>query len=147
MGQIRQLKWSVRIATFAPVCAFNAVFMLWVYAALMRTLAYLASKADTLKYQLMKCFGIWVIFYYVVLIIFAALFILLNMTEAEDSWLTVYKLESISFSAFTVTLIAVMIVFRPNENSPVIAQVNELLDETLTEVDPPKAEIELRDRR
>ena len=60
-----------------------------------------------------------------------------------------YVLEIVSFSAYTVTLFAVAVIFRPNENSKILAQVNELLDETLTQVDEPSRgiqEIEMHER-
>jgi hypothetical protein len=43
-----------------------------------------------------------------------------------------YVLQIVSFSAFSLTLFAVAVIFRPNENSKTLASVNELLDETLT---------------
>lgn len=54
------------------------------------------------------------------------------------------------FCAFSVTLFAIALIFRPNEDSKILATVNEFLDETLTEVDEigeksGKREIEMRD--
>jgi hypothetical protein len=122
--------------------------MVWVYSGLVRTLAYLKANGDSFKFQIIKCFGIWVLLYYFLLVVFAVGFMLLHVAESDDdSWLTIYRLETISFSAFTMTLAAVAFVFRPNEHSAIIAQVNEQLDETLTEVERPSKIIELQDRR
>lgn len=61
--------------------------MFWVYSALFRTLAYLASKGDDMKYQTMKYFGLWVLLYYFLLVMVSLLFVVDKfLIERESLW-------------------------------------------------------------
>lgn len=60
----------------------------------------------------------------------------------------------ICFTAYSITLLALAVIFRPKEDSKILAAVNEFVDETLTEIDEDKkitsgrvVEIEMKDRR
>lgn len=90
LNQVKQIKTAVRIASFAPVAVFYGVFMFWAYSAIIRTLSYLASKGDGLKYTLMRCFGIWMVLHYFVIFILLITFLVINLfEEAEDVLLSV----------------------------------------------------------
>ena len=130
------MKLSVRLAAKAPFCLFQAMFIMWTFSGLLRTLAYLAEKGDELKYSIMRCFGFWIVLYFSVLLLVSTAFVTIHIAvDAEWVWKTVFIFEIIWFSTFSMTLFAIALIFRPNEDSKILATVNEFLDETLTEVD------------
>ena len=95
--------------------------MFWAYSAIIRTLSYLASKADDLKYSLMRCFGVWMVLYYLAVFLLLVTFLLAKLFDnAQEVLLTVAEIEQLAFASYTVTLVIFAMIFRPNDNSLVI---------------------------
>lgn len=69
---------------------------------------------------------------YVVIRISKVFFEIFN--QNSDSWQNEHKFQIAWFFAYTGTLVGSAYVFRPQEGSKMIAEVDELLDETLTEI-------------
>ena len=118
LNQVKKMKLSVRLAAKAPFVLFQAMFVFWTIAGLARTISYLKTKGDDLKYGIMKCFGFWILLYFSVLIFVAAAFLITHVfIDAEWVWKTAFIFEMIWFSTFTITLFAIAIIFRPNDDS------------------------------
>ena len=77
-----------------------------------------------------------------ILVIGSSIYVLIRFAKVlfdiaypeEDSWQNEYKFEIARFLAFTGTLFGSAWVFRPTDDSKSLAQVSELLDETLTTI-------------
>ena len=52
----------------------------------------------------------------------------------SEAWQNEHKFEMAWFIVYTATLLATAYVFRPQDGSKMLAEVDELLDETLTEI-------------
>ena len=54
--------------------------------------------------------------------------------ENSEAWQSEHKFVIAWFISYTLTLLAEAWIFRPMEGSRMLAEVDELLDETLTEI-------------
>lgn len=109
--------------------------LVWIISALRRTLSYLKVKRQDYKLAVMKryalIFSIGVTTY--ILIRLSKVFFEIS-TKESDAWQHEHKFQIAWFLTFTATLFASAWVFRPTEGSKMLAEVDELLDETLTEM-------------
>lgn len=110
-------------------------FLIWIVNALIRTLSYLRLKRQEFKLSMMKQFaGIFTVGVTLIVIIKAYKLFVIVFNEDQDSWQNEHKFVIAWFVTYTATLFGEAWVFRPQEGSKMIAEVDELLDETLTEI-------------
>jgi hypothetical protein len=65
-------------------------------------------------------------------------------SNKENVWQNDYFFRDCFGLVYMFTLMGVMMVFRPMEGAEMLVEVNEFLDETLTEVGPPQGEMTQR---
>jgi len=135
INQHKPLSESVKVMMALPQSVIQVVFLVWIVSALLRTLTYLKIKRQEYKLTVMKqftlIFTIGVVIYTVIRVskIFFEIF-----NEDADSWQNEHKFQIAWFLAYTLTLMGSAYVFRPQDGSRMLAEVDELLDETLTEI-------------
>lgn len=107
----------------------------WIVSALFRTLTYLKMKDLDYKLSIMKqftCVFLICILIFSVIRIAKILFEVIN--DDTESWENEHNFQISWFMAYTAILLGSAWVFRPQDGSKMLAEVDELLDETLTEV-------------
>ena len=108
---------------------------MWIVNALIRTLSYLRLKRQEFKLSMMKKFaGIFTVGVTIIVIIRAVKIFVIVFNEDQDSWSNEHKFVIAWFITYTITLVGEAYVFRPQDGAKMIAEVDELLDETLTEI-------------
>ena len=118
-----------------PQIVLEIIFLIWIVKALIRTLAYLKMKNQEYKLSVMKQFSL-------IFTIGVTLYILIRVSKIlfeiaypdEDTWQNEYIFVILWFLDFTGILFGSAWIFRPSEHSKSLVEVDELLDETLTEI-------------
>jgi len=103
-------------------------------------MSYLNAKHQEYKYGIMKSFAIWICLCFFLLTIYSFIFIFIHVfVDATWVWHFAYMFEIAWFSTFSMCFFAIVYIFRPSEEIKYLAEVDELLDETLTEIDGGRA--------
>lgn len=92
-------------------------------------------KRQEYKFEIMKRFALIFtigVSIYIVIRVAKVFFEIFN--QDSDAWQNEHKFQIAWFLAYTGTLFGSAYVFRPQDGSKMIAEVDELLDETLTEI-------------
>ena len=118
--------------------ALNIILIIWIGNALIRTLAYLKAKEQEYKLHVLKQFTMVIGAAILVNLLILFSMILYHMfSNKENVWQNDYFFRDCFGLVYMFTLMGVMMVFRPMEGAEMLVEVNEFLDETLTEVGPP----------
>ena len=108
---------------------------MWIVKALIRTLTYLKMKRQEYKLSIMKKFAvIFTLGVTISTLIRITKFFFEVLHENSEAWQSEHKFVIAWFISYTLTLLAEAWIFRPMEGSRMLAEVDELLDETLTEI-------------
>ena len=111
------------------------MFFFWILRALEETKKYLHERQQVVKFNMMRKFtNILGVGYVVcVLAVMSELYFKFQMGERDQGmWRYEWIIESIWFAIFTLFLLAVMALMRPNEHSRLLAHVEELGDSDRT---------------
>lgn len=118
-----------------PLSILNTFFGFWIYSAFKRTLHYLGQKEQTYKFNIISklfvctCICLLASFMLVILDIIAAL------TYSRDTdWTIMWAWESSWFWIFTLFVMSIIVILKPDEKSAMLVEMQEILDETLTEM-------------
>ena len=65
-------------------------------------------------------------------------------SDRNDIWKNDYFFRILNSLVFMATLVMLLTLFRPQDGSEMLVEVNELLDETLTEVGPVDGDVTQR---
>ena len=118
-----------------PQSIIQVVFLVWIVSALFRTLTYLKMKNLDYKLSIMKQFTCVLLICIIVFTVIRSTKILSEvLSDDMESWEREHSFQMSWFLAYSGILFGVAWVFRPRDDSKMLVQVDELLDETLTEV-------------
>ena len=137
--QTLRISVGVKLMMNFPLYVLDLLFALWIAMALRRTLSYLHAKNQTYKLRIMKTYAI-------VLAMGVAVILLTEIIRSMDFIMSSkpshWRFTAIEFSIVTLILSVSAWVFRPQPGSKNLAEVEELLDETLTEIDGSSARVQ-----
>lgn len=118
-----------------PQITLELLMLVWIISALRRTLSYLKMKRQEYKLSVMKRFAMIFTIGVTIYILIRIAKMLFEVSQQEvDAWKHEHKFQIAWFLTFSATLIGSAWVFRPTDGSKTLAEVDELLDETLTEM-------------
>ena len=145
INQHRPLSTSLRFAAVIPEGISNILFGIWIGFSLIRTLAYLKSKNQAYKFEVMKLYSLVIILGAIGYLLINSVALGYNMLgDSDDVWRIQHDLQIAFMINFVAMLFTTCYIFRPKEGSKVLAEVDELLDETLTEIGPYENELSKR---
>ena len=145
INQHRPLSTSLRVALALPEGLLNLLFLIWIVFSLLRTLAYLKSKNQHYKFHIMKMYAVIVAFGTLGYLLINSVAVGYNLMGSDDEvWRAQHWLQIAFQINFTLMLFATCYIFRPLEGTKVLAEVDEFLDETLTEIGPVDGELSRR---
>ena len=97
------------------------------------------------KFEVMKKYGLVVSFGTLGYLVIASVALGYNvMGDDDDVWRIQHTLQIAFMVNFTLMLFCTCYIFRPMDGTKVLAEVDELLDETLTEIGPVEGELSKR---
>jgi len=119
-----------------PLYVLDLLFALWIAMAIRRTLSYLHKKNQAFKLKIMKTYAL-VLAIGVICVLLTGIVRSLDflMSSRPSHW----RFTAIEFFVVSTILSVSAYVFRPQIGSKNLAEVEEVLDETLTEIDGPSA--------
>jgi len=121
------------------------LFLIWIAFSLIRTLAYLKTKNQHFKFRVMKLYTLILIVGTIGYMLINAVAVSYNLFGTEDEVWRVQHILQIAFEInFSLILVFTCYIFRPLEGTKVLAEVDEFLDETLTEIGPVDGELSRR---
>lgn len=128
------LSGIIMLITNLPLAVTDFIFCFWIWMALRRTLNYLVTKEQKYKYAIISRIFICICACIVVTIILQMMQVQVMMTNSRDSdWRSFYVWEVCWFTISTVFVASIVWILQPNESSDLLTQIQEVLDETLTE--------------
>jgi len=99
-------------------------------------LTYLKQKKQSYKYEILKKFAITLLTGTIVSVILTLIWVIICMMGERDAlWEIEWMFESCWLIILTVVLVVIAFVMRPAERTKMLVSIQELLDETLTEMD------------
>lgn len=112
-----------------PLSLTNTLFFFWISKALEDTRKALLDKNQTIKYQMMQRFTYVLFVGYIICCFAVGGEIAVKFSgERDDMWRYEWLVEMSWYSIFSVFLLAVMFLMKPNANSKLLAYVEELHD-------------------
>ena len=118
-----------------PLSILNTFFGFWIYSAFRRTLHYLLQKEQTYKFNIIsKLFVCVCICLFASLVLFVMEIIVLITYQRDTDWMILWAWESSWFWIFTLFVLSIIIILKPDEKSAMLVHMQEILDETLTEM-------------
>lgn len=123
------------LMSVAPLTSVDFVFCFWIFLALRRTLNYLMTKEQKYKFKIVsQIFGSISVCLLVIFILMLVQTMQVMSGSRDEEWGTFWVWEASWFAVFTGFVLSMVFVLRPNEMSDMLTQMQEVLDETLTEV-------------
>ena len=135
----------MRVSLALPEGLLNMLFLIWIAFSLIRTLAYLKTKNQHYKFRVMKLYAIILVVGTIGYFLINLVSVSYNLLGDEDEVWRVQHILQIAFEInFSIMLFFTCYIFRPLEGTKVLAEVDEFLDETLTEIGPVDGELSRR---
>ncbi|CDW90978.1 transmembrane protein 87b [Stylonychia lemnae] len=129
-NQIATLSHSIQLGVSLPLSATNTFFFYWIMLSLQKIIKELSDKKQTVKLDIMKKFSCVLLFSFLIAFfgVLAELYFKFQ-GDKKTMWKYEWLVESFWFNMFSVFLVMMMILMRPNEKSRLLALVHQLGDE------------------
>jgi len=135
----------MRVSLALPEGLLNMLFLIWIIFSLIRTLAYLKSKNQHYKFKIMKLYALVLAAGTLGYLIINSIAVGYNLMGDEDEvWRMQHILQIAFMINYTLMLFFTCYIFRPMDGTKELAEVDEFLDETLTEIGPVDGELSRR---
>lgn len=115
---------AVKLGVSLPQAIFDAIYLVWIWSALRRTLTYLKQKKQSYKYEILKKFAITLLTGTIVSVVLTLIWVFICMMGERDAlWEIEWMFETCWLIILSVVLVVIAFVMRPGERSKMLVSI------------------------